>query len=269
MPRYKSLKAISSVAQEFQTVVKNFTFPEILDFGDRSDAMELLYTSRNAPIHLHEHTLLNLLSKLDSIDSHGDERVRAARKNLVKEIEGGLGKLDATKLAAWEAHRASIIASVASEKEVLLADLQSEFESTAMEITTEKVDKVGCSSLAEQPSVILLPEEQMETETSHQGSIEARDSNAVSSSDPRPLASLDLLSSDPSDGNALSAVSPNTDSSSGMDVGQPQSCETPEQCIHEDRMVNYLGTLPDAAALSNNPVALTASSSAMPVELCV
>lgn len=65
--------------------------------------MELLYTPKNAPVHLYEHTLSNLLSKLDSIDSHGDKHVRAVRKDLVKTIEGELSKLDANKVALWEA----------------------------------------------------------------------------------------------------------------------------------------------------------------------
>ncbi|GJJ09335.1 hypothetical protein Clacol_003557 [Clathrus columnatus] len=110
LPRYKSLKTISSVAGEFEEVVDDFKFPSVLDFAD-SDVAKLLYTSKNAPVHLHEHTLLNFLSRLDSIDSRGDERVRVERKNLVKRIERELEKLDTGKTEAWEASRASAITS--------------------------------------------------------------------------------------------------------------------------------------------------------------
>jgi hypothetical protein len=106
LPRLRAFEAIAHISRQFEDVKAAFEFPSMLDFaepptGDNA-VPALLFTPRNAAIHGHENTLVKLLSKLDAVESHGDSRIRRARKQLVKRIESELGELDAKKAAMWE-----------------------------------------------------------------------------------------------------------------------------------------------------------------------
>ena len=95
-----------------------FELPSALDFADppasaaedASAVPDLLYTPKNALVHGYEHALVKLLSDLDAVESHGDSRVRSARKELVKKIEKALGALDAAKMDVWRRLRSGGIA---------------------------------------------------------------------------------------------------------------------------------------------------------------
>ncbi|KAI0339131.1 hypothetical protein BDW22DRAFT_1298563, partial [Trametopsis cervina] len=54
----------------------------------------LPFTLRNKPVHAYQHALNGLLSKLDEIESYGDEEIRRRRKEAVIEIEGALEDVD-------------------------------------------------------------------------------------------------------------------------------------------------------------------------------
>jgi len=77
---------------ELDRLRHEFKPPDVLDFDPASG--KLLYTARNRPIHTFEQRLLNLLEKLDEVESHDDIKIRRARKKLANDIENELRRLD-------------------------------------------------------------------------------------------------------------------------------------------------------------------------------
>ena len=61
---------------------------------------KLAFVAANVPLREHEEALTRLLTRLDSVDSHGDKRVRDHRRQLVKDIERDLEQVEAVKNAA-------------------------------------------------------------------------------------------------------------------------------------------------------------------------
>ncbi|EJD05181.1 uncharacterized protein FOMMEDRAFT_120454 [Fomitiporia mediterranea MF3/22] len=104
---HASLSSIKSARERFTSLLNAFTFPAELDFDLSSppsgdERPKLAYTSRNAPVHAHEDALIKLLQTLDAVESHGDVHVREARRELVREIEKELGRIDAEVRRAWD-----------------------------------------------------------------------------------------------------------------------------------------------------------------------
>ncbi|KAG8781165.1 hypothetical protein FRC12_022166 [Ceratobasidium sp. 428] len=95
-----SLAAVGDIVAMFYSLRSSFTFPSRLDFVSSSscDSPKLAYTPNNAPLHQYEHVLTGLPTQLDAVESYGDERVRKARKEAVKQIEGELAGLDERKV---------------------------------------------------------------------------------------------------------------------------------------------------------------------------
>ncbi|CAE6509049.1 unnamed protein product [Rhizoctonia solani] len=92
--------AVQSILSSLATLQSEFTFPAQLDFLPGSS--KLAYTPNNAPLHGYEHALTGLLTRLDAVESYGDEGVRRARKEAVKTIEKELERLDKMKAEAWK-----------------------------------------------------------------------------------------------------------------------------------------------------------------------
>ncbi|KAJ1302135.1 hypothetical protein OPQ81_000964 [Rhizoctonia solani] len=102
----QSHSAILNILKSFSDLKASFTFPGKIDFlnspGD-SDAVtpKLAYTPNNAPLHQYEHLLTGLLTKLDAVESYGQESIRKERKDAVRLIEQELEQLDVKKLQQW------------------------------------------------------------------------------------------------------------------------------------------------------------------------
>lgn len=121
----KAHSAISDILKSFADLKAGFSFPSKLNFlstpGDVTvTAPKLAYTPNNAPLHQHEHLLTGLLTKLDAVDSYGQEYIRKMRKDAVKQIERELEELDVKKLQEWrrqseEAATTSALAIATSE----------------------------------------------------------------------------------------------------------------------------------------------------------
>lgn len=93
--RARALAEITSLGRIFAALKNTFVFPEgQLERLAGSDTPRLAYNSTNATIHAYEHALSELLSKLDTIESHGFKGVREARKQLVTSIEQELSLLE-------------------------------------------------------------------------------------------------------------------------------------------------------------------------------
>ena len=80
------LTTIRAVRSRFSVLESAFKFPAVLDFNHS----ELAITQNNAPVRAYEQALNGLLERLDAIESDGDEEVRDARREVVREVERAL-----------------------------------------------------------------------------------------------------------------------------------------------------------------------------------
>ncbi|KAI0283777.1 hypothetical protein BC826DRAFT_182670 [Russula brevipes] len=81
--RVSPLITIRAVRSQTSALQSAFKFPPVLDF-DHSD---LAISANNAPVRAYEYALNSLLEQLDAIDSDGDEEIRYARREAVREVE--------------------------------------------------------------------------------------------------------------------------------------------------------------------------------------
>lgn len=84
------LTTIRAVRNQLSTLESTFKLPPILDF----DQSGLAVSPNNAPLRTYENALNGLLEHLDAIESDGDEEVRNARRDVVKEVEKALEDLE-------------------------------------------------------------------------------------------------------------------------------------------------------------------------------
>lgn len=132
--RAAAFGALSRLADDFADHRRAFVSPTTLTFQAstpapsatdspasprlRTPTPPLAYRSSNAPLLAYEEYLVTLLSKLDAVESHGIRDVKSARKELVKQVERELARLDRLKDEAWEEQvSASSSASENSEEE--------------------------------------------------------------------------------------------------------------------------------------------------------
>ncbi|BGP55457.1 hypothetical protein JCM8202_003540 [Rhodotorula sphaerocarpa] len=132
--RAATFGALSRLADDFADHRRAFVSPTTLTFQAstpapsatdspasprlRTPTPPLAYRSSNAPLLAYEEYLVTLLSKLDAVESHGIRDVKSARKELVKQVERELARLDRLKDEAWEEQvSASSSASENSEEE--------------------------------------------------------------------------------------------------------------------------------------------------------
>ena len=99
------IHTIESIEAEFVKLSYEFVFPLQVDFSpsdsDSATTPHLAYTHGNTVIWQYENALNGLLTKVDAVETLGVAEVRAARKELVKRIEGALEGLEARKGEAW------------------------------------------------------------------------------------------------------------------------------------------------------------------------
>lgn len=106
--RQAALDSISALRRELESHQSAFTSPSILTFQPSPTADStpstppLAYGKSNTAFLAYEDYLVSLLSKIDAIESHGDEAVKQARKELVRHVEKELDRLDELKDAEWE-----------------------------------------------------------------------------------------------------------------------------------------------------------------------
>ena len=86
--RRKALSSLATLRSNFSSLQSGFVFLSQPAFSDKSTESKpiLLYNSINAPIHAYEDSLVKLLSKIDEVESGGDDAIRKARKELAKYI---------------------------------------------------------------------------------------------------------------------------------------------------------------------------------------
>ncbi|GAA5949194.1 hypothetical protein JCM21900_000855 [Sporobolomyces salmonicolor] len=109
LARRTALSALSTLSSSFESRQSAFTLPTSLTFqsspspsSTRSPTPPLAFGAPNASFLAYEDFLVNLLSKIDAVESGGDRAVKSARKELVRKVEKELARLDAMKDRAWE-----------------------------------------------------------------------------------------------------------------------------------------------------------------------
>ncbi|EKM52373.1 uncharacterized protein PHACADRAFT_101076, partial [Phanerochaete carnosa HHB-10118-sp] len=99
--RALSLGTIKRIEDTLSTLQSSFVFPIDLDLArpespsgwDSDSEAELAFTPKNKPVHVYEYALSGLLSKLDAVDSFGDEAIRGRRKEVVNKVEKALREI--------------------------------------------------------------------------------------------------------------------------------------------------------------------------------
>lgn len=136
--RRQALASIAELAAKFEQLKAAFTLPEALDYtlDDQhllvptagwvepapgrelaktpADA-KLSYVPTNAPVHAYEEELNRILTKLDGVQSGGDETVRNRRRELARKVEREAERIEKVKVLVWRAW-------VEKQKEAKLAE---------------------------------------------------------------------------------------------------------------------------------------------------
>ncbi|KZS89358.1 hypothetical protein SISNIDRAFT_489319 [Sistotremastrum niveocremeum HHB9708] len=100
-----SLDKLAAIRSEFVSLTSSFSFPSTLVFDPTSPSPKLAFNSINAALHSYEESLMKLLSKLDAVESDGDENIRTTRKEIARLVEAALQGLDAEKEEMWKKQR--------------------------------------------------------------------------------------------------------------------------------------------------------------------
>ncbi|BGP24602.1 bcl-2 associated athanogene 3-like protein [Rhodotorula toruloides] len=149
--RQSALDAISALRADLESHQSAFVSPPELTFqssmapDSTPSTPPLSYGKSNTAFLAYEDYLVSLLSKIDAIESHGDEAVKQARKDLVRHVEKELDRLDELKDVEWErqSQRSSAVASPThSDVEEEIAQPQASSGSTGhkMESNAPAVD---------------------------------------------------------------------------------------------------------------------------------
>uniref|UniRef100_A0A0K3C896 BY PROTMAP: gi/472584980/gb/EMS22555.1/ bcl-2 associated athanogene 3-like protein [Rhodosporidium toruloides NP11] gi/647400883/emb/CDR46729.1/ RHTO0S13e00716g1_1 [Rhodosporidium toruloides] n=1 Tax=Rhodotorula toruloides TaxID=5286 RepID=A0A0K3C896_RHOTO len=172
--RDASLAALSSLAKDFDSHRASFVSPTTLTFSaspspadrsTRSPTPPLAFGSPNTPFLAYEEYLLSLLTKLDAIESHGDSTIKRTRKELVKQVEAELARLDASKQKAWEELSASASSS-SSDEEAEDESMSSESEDDEEdEEMTEPAEAETLTLSSDSDSSLSSPEPELAPQT--------------------------------------------------------------------------------------------------------
>ncbi|SCV74063.1 BQ2448_6495 [Microbotryum intermedium] len=91
--RRQALASLKTIADTF-TQRSTVKLPTTLHTADNG---KLAYDSHNAPFHAYEDALVKMLTQLDEVSTKGDDKIKMARKALVRKIEKELSRLDQIK----------------------------------------------------------------------------------------------------------------------------------------------------------------------------
>jgi hypothetical protein len=150
-----ALAVVESIDSAFTSLESEFVFPSQVDFVPTNDSDEgsrpaspasdasgssaiarLSFTARNQPIKFYEQSLTDLLTRLDAVESLGDEHLRLARKEVVIRIEKALEELEKEVESRWIA---VIIKEKSTEAAPKTEEAQAAEQSTASAAATVAV----------------------------------------------------------------------------------------------------------------------------------
>ncbi|GAA5932985.1 hypothetical protein JCM1841_003861 [Sporobolomyces salmonicolor] len=109
LARRKAITKLTSLVTSFESRQSASSRPPSFTFqsspspsSSPSPTPPLAFGAPNASFLAYEDFLVNLLSKVDAVESGGDRAIKGARKELVRKVEKELARLDAMKDRAWE-----------------------------------------------------------------------------------------------------------------------------------------------------------------------
>lgn len=108
--RRSALDRLSTLATDLVARRRAFEAPAELHFQSSPvsettvvpSAQPLAFDKSNKAFLAYEDFLVSLLSKIDAVNSNGDKIVQRARKELVRQVEAELSRLDGLKQQEWE-----------------------------------------------------------------------------------------------------------------------------------------------------------------------
>ncbi|KAF8665121.1 hypothetical protein AX16_000588 [Volvariella volvacea WC 439] len=135
-----ALGVIGDIQSTFHSLESEFVFPAHLDFVAPSDVelsspvspsgsytSKLAFTSNNQPVRFYQQALGTLLSKLDAVESNGNDELRKKRKEVVAQVEKALEELEDEVERRWR----TWVAKQKKQKAQEFADSESVVESEA------------------------------------------------------------------------------------------------------------------------------------------
>lgn len=153
--RRSALDQLSQHASEFVSRRHAFAAPKELHFRDtptsppaipQPQPSPLAFDKSNKGFLAYEEFLVSLLSKIDAVESHGDKAVQRARKELVRQVERELSRLDELRQHEWERQSgASSAADSDAEEEdkaVRAAPTEGQFHSLRLSASSHDADVV-------------------------------------------------------------------------------------------------------------------------------
>ncbi|GAA5981826.1 hypothetical protein JCM5350_005739 [Sporobolomyces pararoseus] len=177
LARRNALSKISSLASDFADRQRSFEKPTTFVFqstpssSSDSSAPALAFGSANSNFLSYEDFLVNLLSKIDAVESGGDRQVKKERKALVRKVDRELARLDSMRQRAWEEQQSKKLQPVETEKE------DEEMKEVEIVESSEEVNPTASST----PS----PDDTVVSSTTH--------------AEPESAASVELSSLEPSE----------------------------------------------------------------------
>ncbi|KAI0280352.1 hypothetical protein BC826DRAFT_1191577 [Russula brevipes] len=137
------LTTIRTVRSQASALQSAFKFPPVLDF-DHSD---FAISANNGPVRAYEYALNGLLEQLDAIESDGNEEIRDARREVVREVEKALE--DVERKVKERAPRAT---TEVTKEEVKGYDVESEEPETAP--TTQDIPPADVAPIADAKPIL-------------------------------------------------------------------------------------------------------------------
>ncbi|KZS89348.1 hypothetical protein SISNIDRAFT_527172 [Sistotremastrum niveocremeum HHB9708] len=160
------LDKLAAIRSEFVSLTSSFSFPTTLVFDPASPSPKLAFNTINAALHSYEESLMKLLSKLDAVESDGDENIRTTRKEIARLVEAALQGLDAEKEEMWKKQRGETSAVPAPVTGYEISDITPEVSESFADTTSIPIAGPGESTavLSETPvETVSAPVEQSDT----------------------------------------------------------------------------------------------------------
>ncbi|KAK7055406.1 hypothetical protein R3P38DRAFT_2846911 [Favolaschia claudopus] len=199
---HRALRAISSLASQFQSIKSSFVPPTSIDYQSTDGVVsipvpqspvsnpsveagdaKLAFTPKNIPLHTYNELLSRLLVSLDAVESRGDRRVREQRRAIVREVEAEAARFEAWWQGVWkeaqarkeESEEMAEDAPQEEEKEVCAMVVDADEEEPALpELSPAAADSdsdvepdlvwTPPETPAASPELVLSPESELERE---------------------------------------------------------------------------------------------------------
>lgn len=178
--RHLHLRQVAHVRDTFSALRQSFAAtpaardPSTLVFLADAETPKLAFnTPANKDVQLYEEELVRLLTKLDGIESHGDDGVKKARKGLAVEIEEALSGLDQLKAFGWDAQRHSEVAQPQPDEATVEPAVEQVHPEPADLIDTDMEDGADATDHASLKAPVEASPEATPVEAPAEASVEA------------------------------------------------------------------------------------------------